>query len=306
MTWLFVGGLAGCVTLGIAILFNRARFERQVAEEMRALATIPRSVVPFSTAADLPAPVARYRELAVGARRPVRMLKMRHSGTFCTSPTSKAVAIQGTQLFTADPPGFVWTGRIRMAPGVWIDARDMAVAGEGSMRVLLGDTVTLVDARGSELDQGSGLRLLAEMVWYPTSLFDSRSVTWSAIDADHARATLRFGERDVSGIFAFGPDGLPREFTAERYNDKGELKSWGGVYREWRTVSGMQVPFEADVSWQLEGGPYTYARWRVDTMDFDIGQEADNARRIDSGSSMSKSRVASGVAASRPRWHRSG
>jgi hypothetical protein len=41
------------------------------------------------------------------------------------------------------------------------------------MRVLLDDTIRLADARGPELDQGSALRLLAEMPWYPTALFDS-------------------------------------------------------------------------------------------------------------------------------------
>jgi hypothetical protein len=199
----------------------------------------------------------------------VRTLRLRHGGTFCMSPTAKAAPIQGAQLFTADPPGFVWTGRVRMAPGVWIDARDMFVAGKGSMLVLLDDTVPIADARGPQLDQGSALRLLAEMVWYPTALFDARTVTWSAIDADHARATLRFSDREVSGIFEFGPDGLPVRMTAERFTDKGELRPWGGVYRDFRTVSGMRVPFEAEVAWQLETGPFTYAHWLVDSMDYD-------------------------------------
>jgi hypothetical protein len=256
--------------LGIVVNVGRMRFERRIADEMRALLAVPPSVVPQPGFAKLPPPVARYRQIAVGDHAPVRTLRMRHGGSFCMSPTSKAVPIRGTQLFTADPPGFLWIGQIRMAPGVWIDARDMSVAGEGSMRVLLDDTVPLVDARGPELDQGSALRLLAEMAWYPTSLFDARSVTWSAIDADHACATLRLGDREVSGVFEFGPDGLPLGMTATRFTDKGELRPWGGVYRDWRVVSGMRVPFEAIVTWQLESGPYTYAHWLVDSMEYDL------------------------------------
>ena len=126
------------------------------------------------------------------------------------SRSGKALPIQGTQLFTADPPGFVWTGRIRMFPGVWIDARDMTVAGEGSMRVLLDDTVSLADVRGPELEQGSALRLLAEMPWYPTSLFDARTVTWSAIDGDHA--CCRFSRSSTgcpSRMFVMGRTRIP-------------------------------------------------------------------------------------------------
>jgi hypothetical protein len=261
--------------LGILVNVNRLRSERRVASEMRALVAAPPCSVPRSDVGDLPPPVARYRRLAVGDRAPVRTLRIRHGGTFHMSLTAKAAPIQGVQLFTADPPGFVWIGRIRMAPGVWIDARDMLVAGEGSMLVLLDDTVSLADARGVQLDQGSALRLLAEMAWYPTSLFDARTVTWSAIDADHARATLRLGDREVSGVFEFGPDGLPLGMTAERFTDKGELRPWGGVYRDFRSVSGMRVPFEADVTWQLETGPFTYARWLVDSMEYDEEPPSD-------------------------------
>jgi hypothetical protein len=274
MAWLvFVVTVALAAALGIVINLNRMRFERRLAGEMRGLLAVPPFAVPRPGIADLvthlPPPVARYRQLAVADRAPVRTLWLRHGGTFRMSPTAKALPIQGTQLFTADPPGFVWTGRIRMFPGVWIDARDMTVAGEGSMRVLLDDTVPLVDVRGPELDQGSALRLLAEMLWYPTSLFDARTVTWSAIDGDHACATLRLGDQQVSGIFEFGSDGLPLRMTAKRFKDKGDLLPWGGIYRDWRTVSGMRVPFEAEVSWQLATGPYTYAHWFVESMDYD-------------------------------------
>lgn len=276
MVWLVVFSVLLLVAgLGIVINVNRLRFDRRVAQEMRALVAQPPSSEPIRAPVELPPPVARYRDLAIGARAPVHTLRVQHGGTFRMKPGAKALPIHGTQLFTADPPGFVWTGRVRMAPGVWIDVRDMAAAGEGSMRVLLDDTFPLADARGPHIDQGSALRLLAEMVWYPTSLFDARTVTWSAIDATHARATLRAGNGAVSGVFEFGPDGLPQRMSAERFMDEGERQPWSGIYRDWRTVAGMRVPFEAEVSWQLASGPYSYAHWHVDSMDYDgLGPQA--------------------------------
>ena len=268
------GWLLGCAVLAVAVIagvvnLNRLRWERRTAAELRSLVAVRPSEVLWWMAAALPAPVARYRELAVGTRAPVRTLHLRHRGTFRTSPTAKPVPIQGTQLFTADPPGFVWCARVVLAPGVWMDARDMAVAGKGSMRVLLDATVPVVDAHGPELDQGSALRLLAEMVWYPTALFDARYVVWSGIDATHARATLRFGELEVSAVFAFGADGLPVGMSAQRFTDQGELRPWGGTYHDFRVVSGMRVPFEAIVTWQLESGPCPYAHWLIDAMTYD-------------------------------------
>ncbi len=260
---LFVIGL-----VAIIISVGRVRFERRVARETHALLLAPHSLLP-EVACDLPAPVERYRRLAVGSRAPVHTMRLDHHGTFRTSMTAKESTIHGTQIFTADPPGFLWTGHIQTMPGVWLDVRDMLVEGTGNMRVLLEDVVPVVDESGPHIDQGSALRLLAEMVWYPTSLFDSRSVTWSAIDEHHARATLLTGGRTVSGVFTFGDDGLPESMAAERFADDGMLRAWGGSYGDWRTVSELRVPFEAKVTWLLESGPVTYAHWLVDSMEFD-------------------------------------
>jgi hypothetical protein len=254
---------------GTLINLNRLRLDRRFALEMRDLLAVPPTGVARGASVDLPPPVARYRELAVGDRAPVGSLRLRHGGTFRISPGARPRPIQGIQVFGADPPRFSWLGTIRMAPGLWVHARDMLLHAKGSMLVLLDDTVRLADARGPELDQGAALRLLAEMAWYPTALFDTRSVTWAAIDANHALATLKVGTLAVSGTFVFGPDGLPLEMVAQRHMDKAGLRPWSGAYRDWRTVSGMLVPFEADVTWQLDSGPYTYAHWTVDSLEYE-------------------------------------
>jgi hypothetical protein len=276
MLWLCFFALLTLVgTLGTVVNVNRLRFERAFAQEVRALIAAPASGTPLTGGADLPAPVARYQQLAVGDRAPVHTLQLRHGGTFRMSPTAKPSPIRGTQAFSADPPGFLWLGTIRMAPGVWIHARDRLVHESGSMLVLLDNTVRIANAGGPQLDQGAALRLLAEMVWFPTALFDARRVTWTAIDAEHALATLRLGQLSVSATFEFGLDGLPTGMTAQRFMDQGGLRSWRGDYRDWRTVSGLRVPFEADVTWQLEAGPYTYAHWTVDSMQYDAPVELE-------------------------------
>jgi hypothetical protein len=276
MLWLCLFALLTVAgTLGTVVNVNRLRFERAFAREVRELVSAPASGTPLTDLAELPPPVARYRQLAVGEHSPVHTLRLRHGGTFRLSPSATPSPIQGRQAFSADPPGFLWLGTIRMAPGVWIHARDRLVREKGSMLVLLDNTVRLANASGPQLDQGAALRLLAEMVWFPTALFDARHVTWRAVDAEHALATLRLGQLSVSATFEFGPDGLPTGVLAQRFMDPGGLHSWRGDYRDWRTVSGLRVPFEADVTWQLEAGPYTYAHWTVDSMEYDAPAERE-------------------------------
>jgi len=64
---------------GVVANVNQLRWQRRVAHEMHALTTVKPSTTLRPTIAELPPPVARYRELALGDRAPVRTLKLRHA-----------------------------------------------------------------------------------------------------------------------------------------------------------------------------------------------------------------------------------
>lgn len=223
---------------------------------------------------ELPAPVRRYAGKAVrGRKRPVRSVRLRHGGTFRPKLDGGWLSIRGEEYFAADPPGFVWWGRARVAPGIWVEARDRCVSGVGSMLVLAESTFTLGDSAGPEIDQGALLRVLGEMPWFPTAFLDDRYVTWTSVDERHAEATLRVNGRGVVGVFAFGEDGLLETFSAIRYRDLGGGKSvltpWSGRYGDYREVDGLLVPHEVVVSWRVDGDGIPYARFLVERLEFD-------------------------------------
>ncbi len=70
-------------------------------------------------------------------------------------------------------------------------------------------------------------------------------------------------------MFEFGTDGFPVSATGERFKSKGELRPWGGTYRDYRNAGGMRVPCEVEVTWQLDGKPFTYAHWLIDSFEYD-------------------------------------
>jgi hypothetical protein len=140
------------------------------------------------------------------------------------------------------------------------------------MRVWVASLFPVVNGRGPHLDQGALLRLLAEMVWYPTALFDARYVSWEARDASSARCTLRVGNREASGLFHFGPDGLVSRFSAERYRDDGArsvLQPWLAACADPRPVEGLVVPFRCEVGWVVDGKVEPYARWQVERISYE-------------------------------------
>ncbi len=99
MPWLFFfAALTLLGVFGTVVNVNRVRFERLAARETSGLTAVATMPGPYTQAAELPTPVARYRQLAVGNRLPVATLRLRHGGTFALSPTSKPLPIEGTQL----------------------------------------------------------------------------------------------------------------------------------------------------------------------------------------------------------------
>src|SRR6266571_2819995 len=260
----------------LVVSANSLRFGRRVAREARAMwgsPTEPRAI-DRERLGELPPPVRRYLVRAVGARTvAVRTVRLRHGGTFRPKLDGAWLPIRGDEYFAADPPGFVWWGRTRIAPGVWVEARDRSVGGVGNMLVSAESTFTLADSKGPGMDQGALLRLLAEMPWVPTALFDDRYVTWTAVNDRRAGAKLRVSGREVVGVFGFGTDGLITAFTADRHRDLGAgesvLTPWSGQYSDYREIEGILVPHDVVVSWQVDGQSIPYARFSVERLEFD-------------------------------------
>lgn len=252
-----------------------ARFGRRVAAERRELldlATRPLAadLVPLE---GLPPPVRRYLELAgAGTRAPVHSVRLVHGGTARRKPDAEPVPIRGEQVLTANPPGFVWWGRITIAPGIWIDARDELVRGKANMLVRAESAITLQDVSGAELDLGAAIRLLGELAWLPTAYRDRRWVEWTAVDDTIARATLVLDGRRWSADFHFGEDGLVSKIVGARYLDlhgKNVLRPWLGRMSDYRLVSGLLVPFRVEATWELEDRTYTPFRFVVETIEID-------------------------------------
>jgi hypothetical protein len=141
------------------------------------------------------------------------------------------------------------------------------------MHVSVESSFTLADRADAEIDQGALLRLLGEMVWFPTALLDDRHVTWTAVDDRPARAMLRVGGCDVTAVFEFGEDDLPVAVFGDRYRDLGggasALTPWSGEFRDYRTVDELLVPHQVVAHWHVREQRIPYARFQVERLEYD-------------------------------------
>ena len=142
---------------------------------------------------DLPEPVQRYLAFSGVIGKPwIDTVRLRQSGRFRQSANQSWMPVTAEQTFTTKPPGFVWKARFMMAGLPLMSARDAYQDGHGHMYGKMAGLLTLFDARGPQIDQGTLLRYLGEMVWFPTA-FLGENISWLAVDENTAQVDPTHG-----------------------------------------------------------------------------------------------------------------
>lgn len=222
----------------------------------------------------LPSPVRRYLKYS-GADQVegVSRIEIHQSGSFRTWPQEEWFPLTASQFFTINPPTLHWYGEIKtMGGAIAIVARDRFKNGHGNMLIKLYSAKTLADAKGPEIDQGSLLRYMAEMMWFPMAMADPR-LQWSDVTENSARVTMNVGEVSATGVFTFAGDGSLEKFEAERYFDDGSGKDvrplpWGGKVMEYGERDGLKIPVHALVYWIVDGQEFAYGDLTIDTIEY--------------------------------------
>jgi len=229
---------------------------------------------PDALPADLPAPVTRFfrRTLPAGSRAPAQV-HITETGTF------RAGVERGWRDFSAEhhvglqPPGFVWSAKVGMAPLIHVRVRDAYVEGSASMEVKILAVIGVLNLRGRpELNTAALQRYLAEGIWYPWALLPGGHVSWAAMDSVTARAALTDGNTTASLVFHFDPEGDVVRITGERARwAKGsfEVTPWEVRVSGHESVGGVRVPKTAEVLWHLPEGEFAYYRGTAASLDFE-------------------------------------
>lgn len=279
--WLSLGVLALIVVAVAAIVYGRWRWAGLTTELVARLeaARVPIPAAHFDARelAALPEPVQRYFRLALTPGMPmVSAASVEHSGTFNLGETrDKWTSFRSTQRVITRRPGFVWDGRMAILPGINVQVHDAYVAGEGILHPAIAGLVTLIKLRGpGEVAQGELMRFLAEAAWYPTALLPSQGVTWEALDAHRANATLTDGPVSVTLRFTFGADGLIESVRADARGRTvgGKIipTPWEGRWTNYRLHDGMRVPMSGEVAWLLPEGRKPYWRGTITALHFEF------------------------------------
>lgn len=259
---------AAVIALGDYLWKNRTRQLRAGIDAAR-LPSQPK-LVDFRELEGLPAPVQRYFRIALKDGMPmVTKAALKHKGSMNMSETAvQWKPFTSDQYVVTAKPGFDWNARIAMFPGLPVLVHDAYLAGQGSLRAALFGLVTVAEMHGTdEMAKGELMRFFAEAAWYPTALLPSQGISWQAVDAHSARATLADGAISVTMQFTFNDEGL---IESVRSDARGRTTAgrivptpWQGRFWNYQDRAGMRVPLNGEVAWLLPEGARPYWRGEI-------------------------------------------
>jgi hypothetical protein len=264
------------LALAVIMAWADARVQRATGDAVEALlagvSTEPGPPVRAAEVAALPAPVARWLTASGVIDRPrVRTVHLRQRGGLRTAPDQAFMPAEAEQVFTTDEPGFVWSVRVTMGRLVPVAGRDQYLGGRGRMRISALSLIPLVDADGAEIDQGTLLRFLGELVWFPSAAL-APYIRWEPVDEQTARATMIYRGVTASALFVFDDRGRMVRLTAKRYQGGGpgaRLEDWSVIAHAWTAMNGVIVPSKGVVSWRTADGDFDYYRWEITDIEYD-------------------------------------
>ena len=213
-------------------------------------------VVTEDMLAGLPDPVQRYlRYTGIVGTPSARTVYLRQQGSVRLAG-QRWIPLAAQEWFSVRPPGFVWDATMRVAGLPVARARDMYQGGQGCMLVKAASLVTVADTRGEEMDQGSMMRYLSELMWFPTAFLED-NISFQAIDATSARVTLTDQGNTATATLYFDPVGRLANFVARRYAIAGnsrDLQTWSVPVTSYGEFEGLRLPVRVKAVWNLAEG----------------------------------------------------
>ncbi|MEP6713084.1 MAG: DUF6544 family protein, partial [Ferruginibacter sp.] len=94
------------------------------------------------------------------------------------------------------------------------------------------------------------------------------NLQWTAIDNSSAKLTFNYLGLSLFYVINFNDKGEIAQMETKRYMDEKRLETWiikPGNYKE---KNGIIIPMQAEVFWRLKEGDFSYAKFKITTIEF--------------------------------------
>ena len=263
----------GIILIVIVINFARASFNKSVHRELSTMfeAAHDGSAPALTAKAALPPIVQKWLTISRTTDKVPSKIHLTQVGVMRSSPSADWMRFNATQYYTTAPPAFLWNSQIK-AGMITIAGRDKFGNGKGNMLIKPLHMYTLANTSGPEIDQGTMLRYMGELMWFPEAAVKDY-FHWEEIDSTSAALSMTYNGVTVKGTFTFYQNGLVRSFSAERFgNFDGEFRkeTWEVKVNEHDVINGRLIASKCKVTWKLKEGDFTWMKLDVKDISYEF------------------------------------
>lgn len=217
------------------------------------------------------------RRVGVIGRPRVRSFRTKFSGTMRRSHAAGWMPIQAEQhTFLRPEPARLFLMKASVF-GVPFEAFHRFVGPTATMQVRVLSLFQVVDANGPEMDQSETVTFFNDLCLLAPGALLEVDVDWEDVSARSLKGTFRHQGRVVTAVLHFDEHGDLVNFVSGDRFQSADGKSyvrcpWATPVSEYGSFSGFRLMAKADAIWQEPSGPYTYARFRMDELSYNVGQ----------------------------------
>ena len=267
-----VGVALGFLSHGPSSL--RAEYLRDSAQGLGRAVTMP----PLTELdlAPLPAVVQRYIRLtgAVGQPR-VQNFRARFHGQIRSGPDARWMSFTGEQYNFYDQPSRLFLMDASLF-GIPVQAFHRFIGPSATMRVKVASILTMVDAKGPEMDEAETVTLFNDLcILAPGALVD-RGIQWQEIDPHTVSASFANVSHTIRAVLSFNDRGELTNFVADgRAAASADGKSftklrWSTPLRDYREFGSHRLMAHGEGIWHAPAGNYSYLRFDLDAIEYNV------------------------------------
>ncbi|MFZ4056630.1 MAG: DUF6544 family protein [Ferruginibacter sp.] len=213
---------------------------------------------------EFPEPMRRYLKLVLTEGQPyISYVRILHEGLFKTGLHKNWINIKGEQYATTEKPGFIWKGTT-----AFFIAQDSYIGETGQLKVSLLSLFNIVNAKGTQYNEGELLRWLGESVLYPTNFLSSKNVLFFPLDNNSVKLTFNYIGMDLNFIIRFNDIGEIIEMETERFMDEFKKETWVIKLAQYKKINQILVPTFFEVIWRLSAGDFSYAKFNINQIEY--------------------------------------
>lgn len=218
--------------------------------------------------AHLPASVRRYLEVtgALGRPRPTGF-RVLFTGAIRGGPADPWMPFTAEQVSRtgSDPSRYFFMKASRS--GVPVHALHVLRDGTATMRVKVLGLVTVVDARGPEMDAAETVTLLNDLCVFAPGALADQALVWEDGSSLEARVTFTNAGHTVHANLHFNDAGELLDFdsddrlAASRDGKTFTKLRWSTPLRDYRACGPLRLASHGEAVWHAKEGPYAYGRF---------------------------------------------